>query len=60
MIISIFPSLQFAKYNTSGELVEMKNNEIEELTKLCQNCYEEQKPHFEKRMCSNVTSTVVE
>lgn len=46
--ISVF-LLQFAKYNTSGELVELKNNEIEELTNLCGKCYEEQQPQFEKR-----------
>lgn len=29
--------------------MEMKNNEIEELTNLCGKCYEEQQPQFEKR-----------
>lgn len=42
-------SFQFAEFNTAGELVEMKNNEIEELTNHCQKCYEEQKTAFEKR-----------
>lgn len=41
--------LQFAEFNTGSELVEMKNNEIEELTNYCQKCYEEQKSAFEKR-----------
>lgn len=44
---------QFAEFNTSGELVEMKTNEIEELTNYCHKCYEEQKLAFEKRK-SNV------
>lgn len=50
--------LQFAEFNTSGELVEMKTNEIEELTIYCQKCYEEQKLAFEKRK-SNVQSIIL-
>ncbi|XP_031631249.1 CCAAT/enhancer-binding protein zeta [Contarinia nasturtii] len=44
----------FAEYNTSDELVEMKNNEIEELTNYCGKCYEEQKTAFAKRNPSDV------
>lgn len=40
---------QFAEYNSNSELVELKNNEIEELTNHCRKCYEDQKVSFEKR-----------
>lgn len=40
---------QFAEYNSNGEVIELKNHEIEEITNHCRKCYEEQKLSFEKR-----------
>lgn len=41
--------LQFAQYNTGGELTELKNHEIEEITNYCRKCFEEQQSSYEKR-----------
>lgn len=46
---TFFLNFQFAEHNSDGEVIELKNHEIEEITNNCRKCYEEQKLSFEKR-----------